>query len=166
MLQIPIFGAFLDAGGTVLYKILLLKNKVNYRDFMVYGFGSIVLVSLPLLYFFWEIHPLAARNANMALFAIIIFFSIFANYFTFLALKHKDLSKMESIRLTLPLFTILFAFIFSFFFEIYSNERNYYILLFAFIASSTLFLEWSKITPSKSRPNIIFLFLILFFTIN
>ncbi|MAG61822.1 hypothetical protein CMI43_03335 [Candidatus Pacearchaeota archaeon] len=141
MFQIPIIGAFLEAAGTILYKKLANRHRVTYRDFLVYGFLSIVLVSLPFLYFFWRIDPLAGSNINLAILFLIITISIFANYFSFFAFKHKDLSKIQSIRLTLPLFTILLAFILSFFFEIYSNERNYYILFFAFIASITLFLS-------------------------
>lgn len=141
MFYIPLLGATLDAGGTVLYKFLANRQRVTYKDFMVYGFGAIVLVSLPLLYFFWDIHPLAGRNMNMALLAMVVVFSIFANYFTFYAFKNKDLSKIQTLRLTLPLFTVLLAFFFSFFFQVYSNERNYYVLLFAFIASVTLVLS-------------------------
>ena len=139
MFYIPILGAFLETGGAILYKKLANKHKIGYKDFMVYGFGVIVAISLPLLYFFWRIDPLAGRNMNIALLAMIVVFSMFANYFTFYAFKHKDLSKIMSIRLTLPLFTILIAFLLSFFFEVYANERNYYVLLFAFIASLTLF---------------------------
>ena len=139
MFQIPLLGAFLDAAGVILYKKLANRHKITYKDFMVYGFLSIVLVSLPLLYFFWRIDPLAGRNINIAILALVIIISIFANYFSFYAFKHRDLSKIQSIRLTLPLFTILLAFFLSFFFEVYSNERNYYVLLFAFIASLSLF---------------------------
>ena len=141
MFQIPILGAFLDATATVLYKKLANKHRVNYKDFMVYGFGAIILVSLPMLFFFWRIDPLAGRNLNMAILFSVIVISIFANFFSFYAFKHKDLSKIQSIRLTLPLFTILFAFILSFFFSAYSDERNYYVLLFAFIASIALFIS-------------------------
>jgi len=138
MFYIPLLGAALEAGGTIMYKTLANRQKVNYRDFMVYGFGSIILVCLPLLYFFWRIDPLAGRNMNMALLFAVIVVSIFANYFSFYAFKHKNLSKIQSIRLTLPLFTILLAFLLSFFFEAYSAERNYYVLLFAGIASVAL----------------------------
>lgn len=138
MFYIPILGAFLDTGGTVIYKILANRKDVTHRDFLVYGFGSIVMVSLPFLFFFWEIDKLAGRNMNMAILAAIVFFSIVANYLSFLAYKHNDLAKIQSIRLTLPMFTILLAFIFSFFFENYADERNYHILFFALIASVTL----------------------------
>jgi drug/metabolite transporter (DMT)-like permease len=139
MFQIPLLGAFLDAAGTIMYKKLANRHKIGYKDFMVYGFLSIVLVSLPLLYFFWRIDPLAGRNMNIAILFLVVVISIFANYFSFYAFKHRDLSKIQSIRLTAPLFTILLAFLLSFFFEAYANERNYYILLFAFIASLSLF---------------------------
>jgi len=138
MFYIPLLGAVLDAGGAIMYKTLANRQKVTFRDFLVYGFGSIVLVCLPLLYFFWSIDKIAGRNVNMALLAMVVTFSIFANYFTFFAFKHKDLSKIQTLRLTMPLFTILFAFILSFFFEVYANERNYYVLLFALIASIAL----------------------------
>ena len=55
MFYIPIIGAFLEATGTILYKKLANRHKITYKDFLVYGFLSIILVSLPLLYFFWRI---------------------------------------------------------------------------------------------------------------
>lgn len=138
MSYIPIFGAFLDAIGTFLNKKIAVRKGVGHREFLVYGFLAIVIVCLPFIYFSWHVDPLAKRNINVAILALVILFSFFANYFSFFALKHKNLSKLESIRLTLPLLTILFAFLFSFFFDYYNNERNYYILFFAFVASITL----------------------------
>jgi drug/metabolite transporter (DMT)-like permease len=139
MFYIPILGAVLDAVGAFLNKKLAVKKDVGYREFLFYSFLSIILVSLPFLYFFWDINPLAGRNRNMAILALIVIFSFFANYFSFFALKNKNLSKLESIRLTLPLLTILIAFLFSFIFDAYKDERNYYILFFALIASLALF---------------------------
>ena len=138
MIYIPIVGAFLDAVGTFLNKKIAVRKDVGHREFLIYGFLAIVVVCLPLIYFSWYVHPLAKRNLNVAIFALVVLFSFFANYLTFFALKHKNLSKLESIRMTLPLLTILIAFLFSFFFDYYKNERNYYILFFAFVASVTL----------------------------
>lgn len=139
MVYIPILGAFFEAAGVLLNKKLAVRKDVGYREYLIYGFLAIVMIALPFVYFTWYVNPLAKRNINVAILALIIVFSFFANYLTFFALKHKNLSKLESIRLTLPLFTILLTFLFSFFFSLYENERNYYILFFAFIASLALF---------------------------
>ena len=56
----------------------------------------------------------------------------------FYSLKKEDLTEIEPIKLTTPLFSILLAFIFSFFFGIYAGERNYEILILSLIASLAL----------------------------
>ncbi|MEK6914713.1 MAG: DMT family transporter [Nanoarchaeota archaeon] len=139
MVYIPILGAFFEAAGILANKKLAVRKGIGYGEYLVYGFLAIVIVMLPFVYFTWYVDDLAERNMNVAIFVLIISFSFFANYLNFFALKHKDLSKLESVRLTLPLFTILLTFLFSFFFSIYRNERNYYILFFAFVAILALF---------------------------
>ena len=139
MYHIPIIGAFLEGAGMVLEKKILKKPKINYKNYTVYEFLALVLVMLPLIYFFWQIKPEAYKPINLLIFLAVIFFSILANLLIFYSLKRETLTKLEPIRLMQPLFTIVLAFIFSFVFDgIYSAEKDFAVLSLALIASISL----------------------------
>ena len=138
MIYIPIFGALLEASGMTIEKILLKKKSLNYKNYTALGFLAIIIVMLPLIFFLWKIEPEAYQLKNLLIFFFIILSSIFANLFTFYSLKRKDLNVIEPIRLMQPLFTILLAFILSFFFQTYSSERNWSILILGLIACIAL----------------------------
>jgi len=144
MSSLPILGALFESTGAILVKKIANKHNTNYKNFIVYIFLSILLVSLPLLFFFWRVEPGATDLGNLILLAVIVIVSIFANLFIFYSLKREDLSELQPIRLTTPLFTILFVFILSFFFEVYASERNYSILILALVASLALVLAHVK----------------------
>ena len=141
MIYLPIIGAFLEGAGMTIEKIILKKKYLNYKNYTVFGFLAIVIAMPPLIFFFWKISPEAYLLKNLFVFFLIIFFSILANLFTFVALKRENLTILEPIRLMQPLFTILLAFIMSFFFQIYYLERNYSILILGIVASTTLVLS-------------------------
>tara|TARA_Y100000310_G_scaffold85798_1_gene82640 strand:+ start:23573 stop:24433 length:861 start_codon:yes stop_codon:yes gene_type:complete len=139
MIYIPIIGAFLEGTGMIIEKKILKRPKINYKNYIVYGFLALVLVMLPLIYFFWDIKPPAYELNNVLIFAAVIFFSIIANLLIFYSLKRETLTEIEPIRLMQPLFTIVLAFAFSFIFNgIYTEEKNFVILGLALIASITL----------------------------
>lgn len=144
MFYIPILGAILDGAGTILDKTIVMKHRINYKNYTVYGFLALVLVMLPLTFFIWEIKPGAYSVFNLLIFMSVVLFSILANLLTFYSLKRKEITELEPIRLMQPLFIVLLAFIFSFFFEIYSSERKYSILILALIASTALILSHIK----------------------
>jgi len=138
MYWIPIVGAILEGSGMIIEKKILRKHKINYKNYTVYGFLALVLVMLPLIYFFWEIDLQAYSPLNILIFMSVILSSILANLLIFYSLKRETVTELEPIRLMQPLFTILLAFIFSFFFIAYSSERKHSILILALIASITL----------------------------
>lgn len=138
MIYIPIIGALLEATGMTIEKKILRKHKINYKNYIVYGFLALVLIMLPLVYFLWNIKPQAYEFNNILIFLAVIFFSIIANLLIFYSLKREDLTEIEPIRLMQPLFIIVLAFIFSFFFVSYSSEKNFAILGLALIASISL----------------------------
>ena len=138
MIYIPLIGSVLEGAGTIVDKTIVIKHKVNYKNCTVYGFLALVLVMLPLIFFFWEIKPEAYSIKNLLIFMSVVLFSILANILSFLSLKRKNVTELEPIRLMQPLFTVLLAFIFSFFFIAYSTERKYSILILALIASIAL----------------------------
>ncbi|MDP2925135.1 MAG: EamA family transporter [Nanoarchaeota archaeon] len=138
MLYIPIIGAILEGAGNIIDKKIVITHNVNYKNCTVYGFLALVLIMLPLTFFFWEIKPEAYSIPNLLIFMSVVFFSILANLLVFYSLKREKVTELEPIRLMQPLFTILLAFIFSFFFAAYYTERKYSILLLALIASISL----------------------------
>ena len=132
MLWIPFAGAISEAAGTILEKIVLRKRKINYKIYTVFSFLAIVLVSLPLLYFFWKLSPEAYETKNFIILLFVIATSIIANLLMFYSLKREKVTELEPLRLFQPLFVILLAF------AIYSAERNFSILIVALIASGAL----------------------------
>ncbi len=138
MYWIPILGALLEGSGMTIEKKILRKHQVNFKNYAVYGFLSLILVMIPFLFFFWNIKSEAYELKNILIFTGVVFFSILANLLIFYSLKRETVTEIEPIRLMQPLFTILLAFIFSFFFATYSTERRYSILILALIASTAL----------------------------
>ena len=132
MIYIPLIGSILEASGIILQKKILKNKFINFKNYVLLEFFSIVLIMLPFIYFFWNILPQAYELKNLLLFALVIVFSVIANLLTVYALKKQQVSKIEPIRLMQPLFTVLLAVI------IYTSERKFSIFILALIASATL----------------------------
>lgn len=144
MIFVPILGALLEGVGTIIDKKILKNPKINFKNYVVYGFLAIILVMLPFIYFLWELKSEAFQLINLLIFGLIVLTSIFANLLMYYSLKRKNVTAIEPIRLMQPLFTILIAFVLSFFFEIYKDERNYSILILSLLASLALVLSHVK----------------------
>jgi len=143
MIEIPILGSLALAGGTVLQKTVLRKKKIDIKLYQVLEFFSIVIVLLPLLYFFWKFDIQALQPRNILIFAIVVAFSIIANLFMFFSLKGEKVSNLEPAKILEPLFVVLLAILFSFFFEeLY--ERNLKVIIPAIIAATALILTHIK----------------------
>jgi drug/metabolite transporter (DMT)-like permease len=132
MIYIPIIGSLLEAGGMILEKKILRKTNIDYKNYTVFGFLAIILVMLPLTYFFWNIKPEAYLLKNIILFIFVIISALIANLLAFYSLKNVKLTELEPIRLMQPLFTILLAIIF------FNSERHWTIVILALVASSAL----------------------------
>lgn len=149
MLYIPILGALLEATGMIIEKRIIRKKCMNYKNYIVYGFFAIAVISLPFLLFFWKLKPEAFYLKNLLIFISIVLTSLIANVFIFYSLKRENVSELEPIRLTQPLFTVLLAFFLSFFIPIYSNEKNPLILFLAIVASTTLIIAHFDTNKNK-----------------
>ena len=132
MIYLPFLGALAEATGMTFQKLILRVKKVNYKNYIVYEFLAIVLVMLPLIYFFWNVSPQAYELKNILIFIAVLALSITANLFIFYAFKRETLAEIEPIRLMQPLFTILLAVI------LYPSERQLTIVGLALIASISL----------------------------
>jgi drug/metabolite transporter (DMT)-like permease len=140
MIYLPIIGSFIEAAGMVLEKRIL--KKINYKNYAFWAFLISVILMLLIILFnknkFLNINKQAFLPLNLAIFALIIIFSLIANLLIFYSLKRECLTELEPVALMQPLFIVILAFIFSFFFKIYSNERNYYMIVLGLIASIAL----------------------------
>lgn len=134
----PFFGAFALATGTLIEKIVLMKEKVSVKLYQTAGFLAIVIVMLPFIPFFWKISPDFFTTKNILVFVGVILFSLLANLFTFFSMKWEKLGTLESAKITEPLFIILLSFIFSFIFGTALYGRNPNILIPAMIAAAAL----------------------------
>ncbi len=143
MIEIPIFGALALATGTILQRSILRRKNVDIKVYHVLEFLAIVIVMLPLIYFFWKLEPEALQLKNILIFASVILFSIIANIFTFYSMKWEKITNLEPAKILEPLFVILFAIVFSFFFKsLY--ERNLNVIIPAIIAAAALILSHIK----------------------
>jgi drug/metabolite transporter (DMT)-like permease len=140
---IPIIGALAAATGTILQKIVLRKKKISVKLYQVLEFLAIIIVLLPLLYFFWKLDVQALQLKNILVFASVVLFSIVANLFMFYSIKGEKISNIEPAKILEPLFVILFAIIFSFFFKDLF-ERNFKVIIPAIIAGAALIFSHIK----------------------
>jgi drug/metabolite transporter (DMT)-like permease len=138
MIYLPVAGAFFEAIRIILEKKILIRDRINFKNFTVYLFLSVILIMLPFIYLFWKVQPQALSSPNIAIFIIIVFASILANMLMFYSLKREKVTEIEPVRLMQPLFVIFIAYLFSFFFEPYAAEKNISILFLAIIASISL----------------------------
>jgi drug/metabolite transporter (DMT)-like permease len=136
MIEIPFLGALALATGTILERTILKIRKINIKFYQTVSFFCIILVCLPLIYFFWRVDMGALQLKNILIFAGVIFFSIIANLFVFYSLKWEKVTNLEPARILEPLFVVLLALIFSFFIE--GFERDFHVIIPAIIAAVAL----------------------------
>jgi drug/metabolite transporter (DMT)-like permease len=124
---IPFTGAIAEAAGTIYEKTILRKKKVDYRDYNVFSFLSITILTIVAIFFLGKILPEffafkvsleALELKNILLMVGVIIFSILANLTLFYATKWEKITEIEPIRLLQPLFTIVLAFL------IFPSERQ------------------------------------------
>jgi len=139
MIYFPILGAIALAGGTIFEREILKRKGMDIKKYQTLEFLGIVIVMIPLLYFFWKFNLQALELKNILIFIGVIIAAIIANIFTFYSMKGEKINNLEPAKMLEPLFTILLAILFSFFVQgIY--ERNTQIIIPALIAGITLIL--------------------------
>ncbi len=144
MVYIPIFGALALAAGTILEKINLRKKIVSIKFYQILEFSGILIALLPLILFFWKFDIQALEPKNVLIFALVIFFSILANLFTYFSLKGEKVSNLEPAKLLEPLFIVIIAIIFSFIFANGLYERNLKVIIPSLIAGGALIFSHIK----------------------
>lgn len=156
---IPLIAAIGSAIGITVQKIILKHRKVDIKLYTTAEFGAIVIVMLPIIWFFWRLESQAFELTNIIVFLLVVFFSIIANLFVFYSMKWDKISNIEPARVMEPIFTILLAIGFSFIFGQGLYERNLNIIVPALIAGAALIL--SHIKKHHLRFNKYFIFAII-----
>jgi drug/metabolite transporter (DMT)-like permease len=143
MIYFPILGAIALAGGTIFEREMLKKKGMDIKKYQTLEFLGIVIVMIPLIYFFWKLNSQALELKNILIFVGVVISAIIANLFTFYSMKGEKINNLEPAKMLEPLFTILLAILFSFFFQgIY--EKNTKIIIPALIAGLALILSHVK----------------------
>ncbi|MBU2562169.1 MAG: DMT family transporter [Nanoarchaeota archaeon] len=139
MIHYPILGALALASGTIFQKIVLKRKRINIQLYQVLEFFAILLLMLPIVYFFWKIdYSQVFILKNIFIFSLVIAFSIVANLFTFYSMKWEKVSNLEPAKILEPLFVILLAIFFSYLIGQEMFERNTKIIIPALIAGIVL----------------------------
>lgn len=165
MIYIPILGAFALATATMFQKIVL-RKRINIKQFQILEFLAIVVAMLPLIFFFWKVEPAALETKNLLILFAVVLISIFANIFTYYGLKNEKVNNLQPARMLEPLFIVLLAIVFSFFAaDLY--DKNLKVIVPAIIAG--LALVFSHIRKNHLRFNKYFIATIfgsLFFALD
>jgi len=135
-MYIPILGALALSLGTILERTILKIKKIDIKFYQTASFFSIILATLPFIYFFWRIDSGAFQLKNILIFAGIVLFSITANLLVFYSLKWEKVTNLEPARILEPLFVVLLALILSFFCNNFDRDLN--MIIPAIIASVAL----------------------------
>jgi drug/metabolite transporter (DMT)-like permease len=138
MIVYPFLGALALAVGTIMERLTLKKKQTDIIFHHCLEFFFVVLAMLPFLYFFWHVSPEAWDGKNIFILALVIFFSMIANFFTFYSLKWDKVSNIEPAKIFEPLFVVLLALLFGFFVESSLYETNSKILYPTLIACVAL----------------------------
>lgn len=137
-MYLPLIGAFLEAAGVILEKNVLKTRGFDYRNYTVFCFLALVVLMAPFLLWLWKLDSAFFSLRSLSLFFIVVVAALGANLLTFYSLKRKRIGDYEPLWLMQPLFIIVLAVIF------YPSERNWMLVLLAFIASISLVLMHIK----------------------
>lgn len=142
MYYLPIIAALALGAGTILQKVII-KKKADIKQYQVLEFLSIVIISIPLLFFFWRVDASALELKNALIFLGVVVISIVANIFGFYAIRGEKVNNLEPARTMNPLFIVVLAIFFSFI-DPALYERDFSVIIPALIAGSALIFSHIK----------------------
>ena len=154
MIYIPLLGALALGAGTILERTLLKKKKIGVKLYQTASFLSIVLLMLPLLYFFWKFDSQALDLKNILIFLGVIIVAVLANLCSLFSLSGEKVSITEPARILEPLFVILLSMIFGLFIVGF-HETDTRIIIPALIAGVSIVFPHLKKEHLKFNKYII-----------
>jgi len=131
-------SALTQAGGIILDKIILTRQRVEMRVFIPVLFIILFVFSALLMPFLGWIHWELFSPKFIGLFCLMIALAFFWNILYYRGAQAEKVHEFELIIMAQPLVTILMAS------AVFANERNWYVLIAAVVAAVALF--FSKFT--------------------
>lgn len=135
---IPFSVAFLSAITLILQKFILSFQKVHYKDFNIFVFFFLFLVTAIFFPKFGWIKPEALSFYYILIGILMIIFASLWNILLSQSLQKEKVIEFELIQMLQPLLTIFLASM------IFTSERSMYILPAAIIASLALIIAHLK----------------------
>lgn len=160
---IPVLSSFLTASSRTFDKAVLNFRGISSKIYNAISFPFYALFSFILMILFsMKFNPLIVNEEYFFFFAISIFFLAFTNLVFYRALKKNKLTEIEMISLMGYLPLIILSGI------IFTDERNYKIILFSLIAVIVLIWgHWEKHHIKLAKNTEYFLYwMILIIPIN
>ena len=143
MITIPILGALALGAGTILDKFNLRNKKIGIKLYQVASFLALVLVMLPLIYFFWKLDAGAFELKNILIFVGIIISATIANLFIYYSERGAKITSIEPAIIVETFFVILITIFFGFFIKGFS-ETSGKIIIPTLIALAALIFPYLK----------------------
>lgn len=143
MIWSPFLGAVADAGSVISERKVLRNKKIDIKTFQVAVFLGVIILFLPIIYFFFSVKPEAFQLKNVLIFLGAIGLAVFWNLLLSYSMKGEKVGNLEPALVLQFLFTIILALIFSFFWgDIFTRNLN--VIIPALIAGIALTLSHVK----------------------
>lgn len=158
---LPIFAAILEAGADTLDKTILSIRRLDFRSYLGISFPISFFILLIVFFIFRPplLESTLYANYLWALLILSILISIGNNFFWYRALKYDGLGEMETFGVLSSLPIIIFAGV------IFRDERNFYILIPALVATAAIiWSHWNRRHFKIARFTGIFLLWSIFVT--
>ena len=143
MIYIPILGAFALGAGTILDKFNLRNKKIGIKLYQVASFLALILVMLPLIYFFWKLDSGAFELKNILIFVGIIISATIANLFIYYSERGAKITSIEPAIIVETFFVILLTIFFGLFIKGFA-ETSSKIIIPTLIALTALIFPYLK----------------------
>jgi drug/metabolite transporter (DMT)-like permease len=143
MVYIPILGALALGIGTILDKFNLRNKKIDIKLYQVASFLALVLILLPLIYFFWRLDSGAFELKNILIFVGIIISATIANLFIYYSERGAKITSIEPAIIVETFFVILLTIFFGLFVKGFS-ETSSKIIIPTLIALAALIFPYLK----------------------
>ncbi len=143
MITIPILGAIALGAGTVLDKFNLLNKKIGVKLYQSLSFLFLVLVMIPLTFFFWKLDSSAFELKNVLIFFAVIISAVGANFLMFHSEKRTKITNIEPALIVETFFVIIITLIIGLFIKGFS-DTNTKVIIPTLIALAALIFPFIK----------------------
>lgn len=143
MITIPILGAIALGAGTVLDKFNLRNKKIGTKLYQSISFLFLVLVMIPLTFFFWKLDSPAFELKNILIFSAVIASAVGANFLMFKSEKKAKITNIEPALVVETFFVIIITLIIGLFIQGFSTT-NEKIIIPTLIALAALIFPFIK----------------------